>query len=129
MRKIDKPLFISVGIIVFLYTIKYILTGKLIPCIFHELTNLYCPGCGVTRMVLSLLKLDIYQAFRYNPYIFSLMILFLSYQALKLITNHFSTIKITLNNYIYIGLLITTIAFGILRNLPYFSYLIPTIVT
>jgi hypothetical protein len=27
----------------------------LFPCIFYSLTNLYCPGCGGTRSVLSLL--------------------------------------------------------------------------
>ena len=42
------------------------LTGWGIPCIFHLLTGLQCPGCGVTRMCLALLRLDFYAAARYN---------------------------------------------------------------
>ena len=37
-------------------------------CVSRELTGLYCSGCGMTRAVLSLLKLDFYQAFRYNAF-------------------------------------------------------------
>ena len=35
-------------------------------CVFHELTNLYCPGCGITRAIFSLLELDIIGAIKYN---------------------------------------------------------------
>ena len=37
-----------------------------IPCFFHLITKLNCPGCGNTRAVLSLLKLDFVSAFKYN---------------------------------------------------------------
>ena len=42
------------------------LTGLGIPCLFHLATGLNCPGCGVSRMLLSLLRLDFRAAFRYN---------------------------------------------------------------
>ena len=48
------------------------LTGLGIPCAFHEVTGLSCPGCGVSRMCLSLLRLDFASAFRFNPCIFVL---------------------------------------------------------
>jgi len=35
-------------------------------CMFHELTGLYCVGCGLTRATKSLMRLEFYQAFRYN---------------------------------------------------------------
>lgn len=41
-----------------------------IPCLFRLLTGLYCPGCGVTRMCLALLRLDFAAAFYSNPVIF-----------------------------------------------------------
>ena len=33
-------------------------TGHGIPCIFHAVTGLQCPGCGVTRMLSALLHGD-----------------------------------------------------------------------
>lgn len=49
------------------------LTGWGIPCIFHLLTGLQCPGCGVTRMCLALLRLDFYAAARYNSLVLALL--------------------------------------------------------
>ena len=37
-----------------------------IPCIVHSTTGYYCPGCGVTRMLFSLLSLKIKDAFMYK---------------------------------------------------------------
>ena len=48
------------------YALFVRLTGWGIPCVFHLLTKLECPGCGVTRMCLALLRLDFYAAARYN---------------------------------------------------------------
>jgi uncharacterized protein with PQ loop repeat len=35
-------------------------------CAFQNLTGLYCPGCGGTRAVYSILKFNILDAIRYN---------------------------------------------------------------
>ena len=37
-----------------------------IPCLFHQITGLQCPGCGNTRAVLALLRLDLKAALAYN---------------------------------------------------------------
>ena len=44
-----------------------------IPCLFHQITGLKCPGCGVTRMCLSLLRGDFAEAFHQNAAIFCLL--------------------------------------------------------
>ena len=36
-------------------------------CAFHELTGFYCPGCGGTRAVLSLLKFRLLRSVLYHP--------------------------------------------------------------
>ena len=51
-----------IGILCIVFYLKYNIG---IPCIFHELTGFYCPGCGLTRAIASIVKLDFYQAFRY----------------------------------------------------------------
>ena len=49
------------------------LTPFKIPCLFHELTGYMCPGCGVTRMIISMARLDFYSAFGYNKLLFVTM--------------------------------------------------------
>ena len=44
-----------------------------IPCVFHLLTGLKCPGCGVSQMCLALLHLDFGAAFRANAAICCLL--------------------------------------------------------
>lgn len=95
-------------------------TGIGVPCVFHDLTGFYCPGCGITRSALSLLTLDFYQAFRYNPLAFIILPLYLTYtmvnkKQMRRISNVIMTVMLTV-----------TIAFGLLRNFPAFDWLAPT---
>ncbi|GLC82568.1 DUF2752 domain-containing protein [Lacrimispora brassicae] len=41
--------------------------GLGLPCLFHSLTGLYCPGCGGTRAIRSLLRGDLRMSFQYHP--------------------------------------------------------------
>ena len=38
-----------------------------LPCLFHLLTGLYCPGCGGTRAVKYLLQGQILKSIQYHP--------------------------------------------------------------
>ena len=100
-----------------------------IPCPILLVTKKYCPGCGITRMFLSILSLDFYQAFRYNPLIFiSLPILFpyLLYQLyIWLYQKQDFLIKYYPKKALWILLFIVVI-YGVMRNIPYFSVLAPT---
>lgn len=47
------------------------------PCIFMHFLNIPCPGCGMTRAMLSVLRFDIVGAFRYHPMFWSIPIAYL----------------------------------------------------
>ena len=97
-------------------------------CNWKELFNIDCAGCGTTRMFYSILKLEFYQAFRYNPYMFILLILTIIYLIYVLICKMIKKEYIKLGKKTIICILISAIIFMILRNLPMFEYLKPTIV-
>lgn len=136
MKKNKKAfmLFFSVFIFILLLKVYFIIGDSyniFIPCVFHEITGLDCPGCGITRMIEAFLELDFYQAFRYNPFIFILSPFIVFY-----FVDYFIKFCLEKNNYLYLKinkrvwiiLLIFTILFGIFRNIPYFDFLKPTIV-
>ena len=98
-----------------------------IDCPIKKITGLYCPGCGITRMFLSLLKLDFYQAFRYNPLLFITLPVFLFF-----IGNAILTKKTPLYNKvpdkIWIVVIVLFIGYGVLRNIPFFDFLAPSLI-
>lgn len=124
-KKVIKMLavILTAGIVYFFIT----QLGFSIPCMFHKVTGFYCPGCGVTRMCIKLIKFDFYGAFRCNPAVF-ICLPFLGviyaircYNYLKQkSSNNNLAIKI-----IEIMCLVLLILSGILRNIPFFSFLAP----
>lgn len=58
---------LSVGI---LYLVSILLFDVKIPCPINRVTGLLCPGCGITRMIVSIVKLDFVSAFHYNQLLF-----------------------------------------------------------
>lgn len=112
--------------------IAYLILGSIfhifIPCPIHSLTNLYCPGCGITRMLLSLCKLDFYQAFRYNPLAFIMLPIFIFYfidYIISLFKNK-KALYTKINSKVCIVLIIIFIVYGIARNI--YLPLAPTVV-
>ena len=120
MKKSDIILWIIAFIVIILVIFKVIY----IPCVFNLITGYYCPGCGATRAVLALLHGDVYQAFRYNSIIFIDVPILLIICFLQSKFNNSKVIKIV-TQVILILLAILTIAYGVLRNIPAFSYLAP----
>ncbi len=55
------------------YAVVCRLTGFGIPCPFYRLTGRLCPGCGVSRMCISLLRGDFAAAWQYNAAILCLL--------------------------------------------------------
>lgn len=120
----------KVGIVLLLgllYAMFVKKTGIGIPCMFYKLTGLYCPGCGVSRMCLALLQRDIEKAFHYNVAIMITLPYFVWIgidSAVAYIRN--GIVKHTRRREIVLWIvLVFFVVFGILRNIPKFSYLAP----
>lgn len=52
------------------YLIFVLFVGRGIPCVFYEITGFRCPGCGISRMFVSMARLDFVSAFHHNPFFF-----------------------------------------------------------
>lgn len=95
-------------------------------CWFRENFNIYCPGCGGTRMVKAILKFDFYQAFRYNPLIFMIIVGFLILFVLNFILILEKKKLIFPKEKHYVILAGIVVLYMLLRNIPIFDFLLPT---
>lgn len=87
-----------------------------------------CAGCGATRMIQSFIKLDFYQAYRFNPFLFCFVIIAIIYGIYVLICKGIHKTYYKIKQRDWWILLILVVLFMILRNIPAFYYLKPTIV-
>ncbi len=106
--------------------------GTGIPCMFHQITGLYCSGCGASRALRSILHLDFYQAIRYNalfviafPF-FGGYFSFLGYSYIRYGKDKVSQ-RISMK--IIWAFIVAAILFWVLRNIPVFVFLAPTTLT
>ena len=77
-RKIEKlkEKLIACALILAIAIAMYLLK---IPCLFKVVLGIECPGCGITRAYLSVLRLDFEAAFMYNKMFWAVPICFLFY--------------------------------------------------
>lgn len=95
-------------------------------CPFRKLFHIYCPGCGGTRMIKALFKMDFYQSFRYNPLLFIFLVIGIIYLGVMMIV-YIKKRKLILPSVrVYVFMLVLLVIYMVLRNIPAFSYLIPT---
>ena len=87
-----------------------------------------CAGCGATRMVMSILKFDFYQAFRYNPLIFIFIVFAIIYLIYVIICIVFKKKYFVFKSKYFVALVIFLVVFMILRNTEMFEFLKPTII-
>ena len=75
-------------VLIFSLGIYILITYSFSPtlCVFSNITGLPCPGCGLTRAYLYLIKGDIIKAFAYNPLfpLPAIVVMLLIYNKLKI---------------------------------------------
>ncbi len=130
MKKRAK-IFLTAAILIIaaglLYLILNRVTGFAIPCLFYTTTGFCCPGCGVSRMLINIAKLDFVAAFNCNELLFVTSPLII-YLVVKMSVGYIKNGSVKLgkvDNVIVYVLIAASVIFGIVRNIPAFSYLRP----
>jgi hypothetical protein len=128
--KIFYPfLLLTAGIVIpLLYFFVFPLYQQYFPkCLFHEVTGLYCPGCGSQRAFVALLNEDIVTALHDNA-LATLLLPFLLYVAAMFFLNTFREKRIytkVFNSFLSPRfILILVIVFFILRNISVYPFTI-----
>lgn len=84
------------------------------PCLFHELTGLYCPGCGGTRAVRALLKGHPLISFCYHPLVLYCALVGIWFVISNLIWKKTGNPRYRMgitNRYVYVGIALIVINF------------------
>ncbi len=101
--------------------------GRGLYCPIWLATGLYCPGCGVSRMCLRLLRLDLAGAFRANPLLLSALPLLLGLGGWHIVRyvkdGPGKTPK--WEERTWLALAAIFVVYGVLRNLPALGCLAP----
>ena len=111
MRSRCKRLYLVlllIGYFAIAYTAMHYLD---ITCVFLKIFGIPCPGCGMTRAALSLLKLDFYNAAKYN-----ILIFFMSYVFMYI----FFDFRHKVHDKIMIGIALLAIVNWVLKLIAYF---------
>lgn len=127
-KRLLNVLFALTVLIIGLFLFLKILDIIHFKCFFRYFFGIYCAGCGTTRMVKSILHLEFYKAFRYNPLMFILFVLSLLYM-IYMATFYLKKGKVKLPSFkVIISLVILLLFYMLLRNVSLFEYLKPTII-
>ena len=114
IKKFPEILVIPIGL---MYYVWIRLTGLVIPCVFRKTTGFLCPGCGITRVCVRILKGDFYGAYKANSFIFITIPLIIA-EIIYLEILKIKGKKIPfINNIFLVIYLVFLIIFGIGRNI------------
>ena len=131
MKKINYKRLLLVLLIFIILVIYYFLVRfKIfsIPCPIKWAFHIFCPGCGVTRMLVLASRLKFKEAFTYNQLAFILTPFVIVLGIDGLISYIFEKPVRIINKipkWIYIAVVILVLIYGILRNVPGFEILAP----
>ena len=120
------PLFVLVPILTVLFTFNPARFPFYPVCNFYRLTGLHCPGCGALRAIHQLLHGDILSAIHYNALLVC-SLPFLGWYLVRLNMRQLNREPVSQTirpSWLWMAFGVLVL-FGILRNLPWFSWLAP----
>ncbi|HAL74806.1 MAG TPA: DUF2752 domain-containing protein [Clostridiales bacterium] len=118
------PLVFMVGFII-LYNYDPAVGLPILPCLFYEVTGLDCISCGLTRSLHALVHGDIPAALSYNlimPFWLMLPAYALLGEWLQALAGHRVLPVLRDRRWLLILLLVSSLLFMILRNLPWWPF-------
>lgn len=130
LKKIkNSPKVIFLLAVLLIGTLYYIfikITGFAFPCAIKTVTGFDCPSCGISRMCIAIIHLDFKRAFHENMMLMIMIPLWI----IAAFLYNFKLTKKTYRNSTFFKVCfiisaVIFIAFGILRNIPVFSFLKP----
>lgn len=128
-QRLKKVVITTAAILAFgiVYYIFVRISGWAVPCIIYKLTGFYCPGCGVTRMFMALVRLDFEAAFQSNLFLMLLLVpsvVFVLHRIKRYVKGEAPTYS-KFERILIAIVLIAALIFSLLRNIPAFSFLAP----
>ena len=117
--RLCKVLLVPLALAVYYIIVRIIGFG--IPCIFRVVTGFKCPGCGVSRMLMALLQLDLKGAFLENRVLFVLLplLVFIILRAAYLYVTQKKpgNTAAAITKILYPALIVILLLWGVLRNI------------
>jgi len=100
--------------------------GSYPQCVLYRVTGLYCPACGGTRAAYDLMHADVAGAFARNPAVPLLLVAVLVWAAYRVIyRRRRDSAAPAVPAWVPVGIALAALVFGVLRNVPAFSWLAP----
>lgn len=117
IKKASKIILLLLLLVLLSFIVTNLVTVIKYKCPFNLFFNIKCPGCGVTRMFLSIFELNFKSAFHYNSLFFVsiiLFILYLIYVFICIILNK-KYYKLNWNHAIIFAIIL--VIYGVIRNI------------
>ena len=125
IKRLIKVLLIYIVVILLALLLVKLVEFLDYECLYKKLLNIYCAGCGTTRMFESIIHLEFYQAFRYNPYMFLIVAFIVIVSIINSVRYIIGKKMYRISRKIIIAIGISLAVYMVLRNIPGFEFLLP----
>lgn len=100
------------------YGVFYNQTGHGFPCLIYQITGFQCAGCGLTRALAAVVRLDLSAAFAYNPIwpLYAVYFLWIGIAGAVTYIRRGIADSLPGKTWVHIVILSAVLAFGVLRN-------------